>query len=245
MLWFKHDSNANMDGKLQEVLLDYGLEGYGLYFYCLELIVNKVSVDNITFELEHDSRIIARNTGCTVQKVEEMMKSFIKLGLFSNNSNGRVVCSKLINRMDSSMTSNPKMRNMIKRAKDAHSHDGVMMESDLVMQEENRIEQNRIDKKKDTPSASGDSKKFKQEDHAKPNLSPEAWKIYCKYRRDIKNPLGTERGCNTQSNLLCKFSFEIQLLMVNQTLDNEWTKIVEVKNLPQKSQQYQTAESPL
>ena len=38
MEWFRHDSNANLDEKLQEVLLDYGLEGYGLYWYCIELI---------------------------------------------------------------------------------------------------------------------------------------------------------------------------------------------------------------
>ena len=30
MKWFKHDSDANLDAKLQNVLLDYGLEGYGL-----------------------------------------------------------------------------------------------------------------------------------------------------------------------------------------------------------------------
>ena len=43
MKWFKHEAAANMDAKLQEVLLDYGLEGYGLYWYCLELIAGKGS----------------------------------------------------------------------------------------------------------------------------------------------------------------------------------------------------------
>ena len=65
MQWYKHDSNANMDAKLQDVLLDYGLEGYGLYWYCIELIAAKVDQNSLTFELEHDARIIARNTGCT------------------------------------------------------------------------------------------------------------------------------------------------------------------------------------
>ena len=63
MKWFKHEAAANMDAKLQEVLLDYGLEGYGLYWYCLELIAGKVEPGNLTFELEHDCRIIARTTG--------------------------------------------------------------------------------------------------------------------------------------------------------------------------------------
>ena len=99
MKWFKHDSNANMDAKLQEIMLDYGLEGYGLYWYCIELIAQRVQVDNLTFELEHDCRIIARNTGSSVQKVEQMMKDFIRLGLF-NADNGHVFCLKLADRCD-------------------------------------------------------------------------------------------------------------------------------------------------
>ena len=99
MKWFKHDTDANMDAKLQEVMLDYGLEGYGLYWYCIELIAQRVNGDNLTFELEHDCRIIARNTGSTPQKVEQMMKSFISLGLL-NTDNGHVFCLKLASRCD-------------------------------------------------------------------------------------------------------------------------------------------------
>ena len=99
MKWFKHDTAANMDAKLQEVMLDYGLEGYGLYWYCIELIAQRVNVDNLTFELEHDCRIIARNTGSTAQKVEQMMKDFIELGLFCSE-NGHVFCLKLADRCD-------------------------------------------------------------------------------------------------------------------------------------------------
>lgn len=99
MKWFKHDTDANMDAKLQEVMLDYGLEGYGLYWYCIELIAQGVNGDNLTFELEHDCRIIARNTGSTPQKVEQMMKSFISLGLL-DASNGHVFCLRLASRCD-------------------------------------------------------------------------------------------------------------------------------------------------
>ena len=99
MKWFKHDADANMDAKLQEVLLDHGLEGYGLYWYCIELIAQKVSTDKLTFELEHDCRIIARNTGSTPAKVQNIMSHFIELGLFNAN-NGHVFCLKLANRCD-------------------------------------------------------------------------------------------------------------------------------------------------
>jgi hypothetical protein len=55
MKWFKHDSDASQDNKLQNVLLDYGLEGYGLYWYCLELIVGKIDVDNIMKTVQEDA----------------------------------------------------------------------------------------------------------------------------------------------------------------------------------------------
>lgn len=149
MEWFKHDSNANIDEKLQEVLLDYGLEGYGLYWYCLELIVGKLSENNITFELKHDARVIARNTGSTTQKVEEMMRRFVELGLFENG-NGAITCMKVARRLASSATSNPAMRRMISvinKSVSSTSDQVVMTEScrshDVVMKEENRKEENR------------------------------------------------------------------------------------------------------
>jgi hypothetical protein len=63
------------------------------------LIAQNVNGDNLTFELEHDCRIIARNTGSTPQKVEQMMKSFIGLGLL-NADDGHVFCFKLASRCD-------------------------------------------------------------------------------------------------------------------------------------------------
>lgn len=150
MEWFKHDSNANLDEKLQEVLLDYGLEGYGLYWYCVELIVGKVSSDNITFELKHDARIIARNTGSSAQKVEEMMKRFVDVGLFENQD-GAITCLKVAKRLMTSATSNPQMRNLIQNIKQNHiDNDASCRRHDEVMPDKIRID--RLDKieKKDS-----------------------------------------------------------------------------------------------
>lgn len=142
MKWIQHDTDANQDAKLQNVLLDYGLEGYGLYWYCIELIAGKVDANNITFELEHDARVIARNTGSTPQKVEEMMRYFVNIGLFEN-SNNTITCLKLAKRLTQSMTSNPQMREIIKNFK---GHDGIMTESDEVMQDKITLHENRIGK---------------------------------------------------------------------------------------------------
>jgi hypothetical protein len=142
-----------MDAKLQEVLLDYGLEGYGLYWYCVELIAGKISKENITFALEHDARIIARNTGSTVTKVEEMMRRFVALGLFEGGGE-KITCMKLARRLDQSMTSNPSMRALIASIK---NHDDIQKDHDVIMTEsserlmescKNRTEQNRVDKNK-------------------------------------------------------------------------------------------------
>jgi len=190
MEWFKHDSNANLDEKLQEVLLDYGLEGYGLYWYCIELIVNKTSKDNTTFEIRHDARVIARSTGSTVQKVEEMMKRFIDIGLFENNADGKVTCLKIAKRLMMSQTNSKGMRSFIQDVKKQHDtsldtkyRDDVMTCCDDVTPEENRREENRIEEKRAE----------KTEKHEGSRLSllwiiPNEYLEYCKTERPDLNP---------------------------------------------------------
>ena len=140
MKWFKHDSDANLDDKLQHLMLDHKLKGYGLYWYCLELIANKFDHTNITFELKHDARIIARNTGESEIEIELMMQKMLDLGLFEQ-SKGIISCLKLGTRFEASGTSNALTRSAIKQLKDKsqQSHDSVM-------REEKREEKNREEK---------------------------------------------------------------------------------------------------
>lgn len=180
MDWFKHDSNANLDEKLQEVLLDYGLEGYGLYWYCIELIVGKTNTDNITFELKHDARIIARNTGSTPQKVEEMMKRFIDLGLFEN-TDGKITCLKVAKRLMTSATSNPQMRNLIQNIKSKQDvTEPSCYRHDDVMPDKIRVDKIRLDKNTYTedftifwsayPKKTGKDKAYKSWSKSKPRI---------------------------------------------------------------------------
>lgn len=180
MHWFKHDADASQDAKLQNVLLDYGLEGYGLYWYCLELIVGKIDVDNITFELEHDARIIARNTGSTAQKVEEMMRYFVAQGLFESSASGSVTCMKLAKRLDKSMTSNHKMRELIDKIRGKNhdaimiGHDDNMINHDSVMQDKIRTDKSR--KEKDLVDSV--ESPVEQKDDFIPNLFDKFWNHY-------------------------------------------------------------------
>lgn len=160
MKWFKHDSDAHRDAKLRKVIMNYGIEGYGLYWYCLEQIARSVTAEKYTFELEHDAEIIAFDTGISTKRVEEMMHFMVHVGLFENTS-GIITCLKLAKRLDSSMTSNPAMRDLIRKVRGSsdrvmiesgHGHDGIMSESgqshDPVMQDKTRLDEKRKEKKK-------------------------------------------------------------------------------------------------
>lgn len=99
MKWFKHQAQANQDGKLKKVRMKYGLEGYGLYWYCLELIAAEVDTDKLTFELEHDSEILSFDLGIHEERIKEMMTYMVNLGLFEQ-CDTRITCFKLATMAD-------------------------------------------------------------------------------------------------------------------------------------------------
>ena len=109
MKWFKHDSNAHTDDKIQKVLMRYGAEGYALYWYCIELIAARVTPDNITFELKHDAEILGYHLKIDTLRVEEIIKYMVGLELF-NMSNDKIVCLKLASRLDNTLTQNPQIK---------------------------------------------------------------------------------------------------------------------------------------
>lgn len=160
MQWFKHDSNTTMDYKIKKLIIKYGAVGYAIYFHCLELIAGSINENNITFELEHDSEIIAddlRINGTQEKSgkdlVEEIMRYMISLNLFEEN-NGHIFCFKLLKRLDTSMTSNTKLRTLITKAKSQeqfldtleNNHDEVMTNPDNIMQDKTRLDKTRLDK---------------------------------------------------------------------------------------------------
>ncbi len=159
MKWFKHDSDASLDAKLQELLLDYGAKGYGLYWYCVELIAKEVTPKNFTFELEHDARIIARNLNLTPKETMDMMHKMVKLGLFDVH-NEKIRCIKLAYRLDEFTRKNADLNQVLKSFKNQdfiRSESGVSQELVQTVSEhtpetlphrrdKKRIEENRRDK---------------------------------------------------------------------------------------------------
>lgn len=140
MKWYKHDSNANQDAKLKKVRMKYGMEGYGLYWYCLELIAQSVEKHNLTFELEHDAEIIACDTAIHVDRVQEMMSFMVEKGLFEN-SHGRITCLKMATRTDEYTQ---KLLKELGALPTVSRDCPDTLDTKSELKEENRIEENRL-----------------------------------------------------------------------------------------------------
>lgn len=187
--WFKHDANAHRDTKLKKLRLRYGLQGYGLYFYCLEQITDNINLNNLTFRLEDDAEIMAHDLGIHVDEIQDMMTYMVDLKLFES-SDGIITCLKLAKRLDSSQTSNPKMRELIKKIKESpdnimtlsgQHHDNIMTTSGSVMQDKrDKIDKREKEQKKPAPKKKTFQKPSIQEcfEHCKNQTESESFFNY-------------------------------------------------------------------
>lgn len=122
MKWFKHESRAHRDAKLQKLVMKYGFEGYGLYWYCVENVCASLE-PNLTFELEVDSEILAHVGRMDSRLVEEIMLYMVNVGLFEQ-SESVITCLKLARFLGESGTRNNELREIIKREKSQTVSDG-------------------------------------------------------------------------------------------------------------------------
>lgn len=158
MKWFKHDSSAHIDAKLKKVKHRYGITGYGLYWYCIELIAIGVDSKNITFVLEEDSETIAIEWNLDQLKVQEIMTYMVSLGLFENDSNGRITCLKLAKRLDDTNSKNPEIKKILAQLYPNESEEvgETPRNSESLRTDKIRLDKKRIDKsKEDNKNTSG------------------------------------------------------------------------------------------
>ena len=143
MKWFKHDSDASNDAKLKKLRLKYGAQGYGIYWYCLELIARNVEKHNLTFELEHDAELIADDFKLSNDLVQHIMTYMVNLELFEN-VNGVVSCLKMASRTDEYtqklIQSNKKYEDSIGIVSGQNPKMSVLIEEKRI--EEIRLEEN-------------------------------------------------------------------------------------------------------
>ena len=141
---------------MRKLRRSHGLEGVGLYWMVLELIVADIDAERFTFDLEHDAELIADDAGISREKVEAIMTTMVSLGLFEC-SDGVITCMKLLKRMDSSQVKNADMRKLIQKAKESAPHPSIHAGHGGVMagswrghdrREEKRTEQTRSEEKR-------------------------------------------------------------------------------------------------
>ena len=236
MKWIKHDTNANQDAKLKRIRMKYGLEGYGLYWYCLELIAADVDQNNLTFELEHDAEIIAHDTGIHYERVNEMMAYMVNLGLFEEDK-GVMSCLKLAARLDKSMTSSPLMRKMLGELKVNSDKvmtkpDPVMTQSAKPMQDKIRLDKIRLDKirldkkrlDKKATSKKTPTKTKKTSFLIPDSVCPIAWGNFVEHR-ELGGKKFTDKAKKMAANKLAKFTLDEQQAAVENSIISGWTGI--------------------
>lgn len=167
MKWFKHDSNSIHEAKLEKLIQKYGIEGYGLYYACIELISQRLSGDNIDFELHHDAETLAVKFKIDTLRVEEIMKFCVREGIFQYNINSKkIMCLRLFEMLDVSTSQNPEIKKIAsdgsyKKLLESNSRlDKIRL--DETTQDEIREEKNKEhkEKKRFTPPSLNDVLKY-------------------------------------------------------------------------------------
>ena len=228
MKWFKHDANAILDSKLKKLKLKYGMEGYGLYWYCLECIARNIEAHNLSFELEEDSELIAADTGIHYERVEEMMRYMVSLRLFEQ-SNGIITCLKMATRTDEYTQKLIKENNSLLLSR--QTPDNVGKKSELI--EENRRDKNRTEQKRT-------EQKDKTSSFSLPEWVPsQEWKDYEEMRmaKDKKSwtPAAMKLNVKRLEKLVGEGYDAKEVL--NQSVENGWKGLYPIKETITHSQQ--------
>jgi len=237
MRWFKHDATANADAKLMRVRHKYGIVGYGMYWYCLELIAGGVSTKNITFELEHDAETIALEWNLDQMKVQEIMGFMVNIGLFEQSDGGRITCLKLAMRLDDSNAKNPQIREIIKNytahkipknsesvgkiRKNSESVGKIPKNSESVGKIPARLDKIRLDEKKtNKPKAAATALPL--------GINAAAWAEWIEYRKQRRVKM-TPATITKQMCFLLTLTESDQALVIEQSIRNGWAGLFNLK----------------
>lgn len=102
MKWFKHDSSAHNDEKIRHLIHEFGVEGYGVYMICLELIAEKID-SNLSPEITINRRVLSEKLCMKSFRVERILRSSSLRALLvvtSTRYEFKMVCPNLLKRLD-------------------------------------------------------------------------------------------------------------------------------------------------
>ncbi len=114
--------------KLKRVIRKYGIVGYGLYNFVLEVITKGITTNEPLPVLKHTSQDIADIFNIQENLVTEVVLYMIKNQLFESES-GIVTCSKLYKYFDLGQTKSPAMRALISSYKGVERRVEISSES--------------------------------------------------------------------------------------------------------------------
>lgn len=101
MKWFKHETNAYMNLKLQAVINKFGLEGYGYYWACVELVGEQGK--NYCVNCEKSWKILFQKLlNIEIKKQDILLDFFSEVGLIDKKAlkRGDLFIPKLQERSD-------------------------------------------------------------------------------------------------------------------------------------------------
>ena len=85
MKWFKHLSTAYTDLALQELRADFGLEGYGFYWLCIEIVAQQGQKNRIK-NTKSWKKALRSASNLSEEKIEKLLKSMAELNLINANA---------------------------------------------------------------------------------------------------------------------------------------------------------------
>ncbi len=83
--YFKHDSNAHDDIKIKAIIKKYGLEGYGRYWYLVEILREQEAYKIELSEENYES--LAEGMKCETNQAKDYINYLIKVKLLLNSNN--------------------------------------------------------------------------------------------------------------------------------------------------------------
>ena len=117
--YFPHDFNARIDRKILRLRKVLGIEGYGIFWMLIETLCTE---ENFSYPIS-DIDLLADDYGCSVEKVEAVVKQF---GLFQIDEGNNFFSLSLITRLQKYLDISEKARlNVTKRWEKARKMKGI------------------------------------------------------------------------------------------------------------------------
>jgi len=132
MKWFQHLSTAYTDIALKEIIAEYGMEGYGFYWICCELVAQQGKNYRFPSKLKWKKTLKLVST-LPEPKIDELLQRFAELNLISQKA------------LKNGALSIPKMRKYSDNYT-KYPQRYFKVTSKSLLEDKNRIDKIRIDK---------------------------------------------------------------------------------------------------